>query len=149
MGYDQLAARYERVFVPQVKFTCTFNNKTSKPFLVGIQIAGKAGNQTFDPSTFLERPRTRYKYLTGNGSSGGKQTVTYTFSLKKFLGALKWDIKDFSHVINADPTNLVYAYISVMQLDGQAMLLNDVQCSVQMTMKCVFMEPTTIAQSTI
>lgn len=124
MGFDQMAALYQKYKVLGVKVTATFANisntlDTGNQY-VGLQIHE---NSSYSPSyitQIVERGRCVYKLL--GLANGGHDTakLTMKWSAKDWYGKNNYSGQDVAGSISANPSESCYISIfSVADYDGQ------------------------------
>lgn len=126
MGYDQLAAIYNRYLVTGAKIRVTFESRSDAANSTAIVGLTSHENQTFYPSTLaevhklIEQGKTAYKYLGTSTGSRSLCTLTRKVSMRKEFAVkdLIGNIEEYGGLVGADPNNGQYVSMWAASPDG-------------------------------
>lgn len=117
-GYQYWATHYRRYLCTSAVLYLTVINTTAKPIGVfaipqqGPDPPAIATSTTFE--NIVNLPNCKYKILTAQGTPGSKKTFKIPWSIKRDQGlgtrAKAWELSDYDAQVNADPTNIRYAF---------------------------------------
>lgn len=146
MGFDQLALMYNHYTVVGSKITIKFiNSDTNYVQLFGVSVLADSTGFTGDPHQYIEQGQSTYK-ICGKAGSDRSQTLTKTFSTKKFFKKSNvLDEDDLKGSSANNPTEMAFYHIVAAPLESVDAA--PVLAIVLLEYTSVWHEPRTLAQS--
>nr|QXP07627.1 MAG: putative capsid protein [Arizlama virus] len=145
--FDQWAAFFNRYKVYGVRVSAHFTAVTDTNMLVGIYGGGPGGEYPGTgvgwQQTLLEAPRSRCvsrNLAPKNQGTGTTCHLSKYFSVKSLLGSASFNDMSASAITNANPANVAYGVVAVVNADG-ATATNTVNVALRITAYVRFSEP--------
>lgn len=121
LGFDQLSPLYTFYTVIGCRARVTMTNTDpDHPYNLYVFPSTSSGSLDSDAqlSVMTERGLARWCQLTPAGAGGSTKTLTMNWSAKKFYGKSPFDSKDYTSIMNNNPSSGAFLHVAAQPLNA-------------------------------
>lgn len=148
LGTDQLLALYEHFTVLGSKITLRcINADSTNNAILAVSTVSETSTAVLDINRLIELGKSKYAVLTDNAGGKPQTTVSQYFNTKRFFGVKDPNGDDqYQGSASSNPAEEAFFLIGMQNL-APAVVVNSVDCMLEIEYRVQFSEPKIIAQS--